>query len=203
MSTINVRSFSISLLFTTAIFVSCAAQNKSIPAEGNLEQEKFWISLQELCGKAYKGVVITAPANDTIFKGKALVMHVRSCTPSLIRIPFFVGENRSRTWVFSKSDESLQLKHDHRHEDGKEDSITQYGGSTTNRGKSTMQLFPADQETTNMLPAAAANVWWIDLVPGEYFTYNLRRIGTDRLFSIRFDLKKPVTTPPLPWGWID
>ena len=64
-------------------------------------------------------------------------------------------------------------------------------------------VFPADQETVNVIPAAATNVWWIDLVPGEYFTYNLRRLGSERYFSIRFDLKSTVKAPAAPWGWKD
>jgi hypothetical protein len=64
-------------------------------------------------------------------------------------------------------------------------------------------MFPADQETFNVIPAAAPNVWWIELIPGEHFSYNLRRMGSERYFSIKFDLKKPVNAPPAPWGWKD
>ena len=31
-------------------------------------------------------------------------MHVRSCTPTEIRVPFHVGEDRSRTWVITRTD---------------------------------------------------------------------------------------------------
>ncbi len=166
-------------------------------------RENFWQSLQELCGKAYIGTIVAAPASDTTFKGKTLLMHVRNCDPANIRIPFFVADDRSRTWVFSKTKGWLSLKHDHRHKDGTADSITQYGGRSVNSGTATLQMFPADQETTNLLPAAASNVWWVELVPGKYFTYNLRRMGTDRFFSIRFDLSTAVETPGAPWGWKD
>jgi hypothetical protein len=44
------------------------------------------------------------------------------------------------------------------------------------------------------------NVWWIT-VDENSFTYNLRRIGSDRLFTVKFDLTKPVDLPPSPWGW--
>ena len=65
----------------------------------------------------------------------------------------------------------------------------------------TMQVFPADQETVDLLPAAAANVWWIT-VEETKFTYNLRRMGSNRLFTVEFDLTKPLETlPPAPWGW--
>jgi hypothetical protein len=163
----------------------------------------FWAELQKLCGRAFAGTVAAAPADDTVFKGRELVMHVRACEPERIRIPFFVGADKSRTWILTRQkDGRLQLKHDHRHEDGKPDQVTMYGGAATNAGAATRQVFPADQQTADLLPAAASNVWWIELVPGEYFSYNLRRLGTDRYFSVRFDLKTPmVKTPDAPWGW--
>src|SRR5919106_1749153 len=55
----------------------------------------FWKELQALCGKAFAGEVAAAPVDDTTFKDKALVMHVRSCENDRIRIPFSVGEDRS------------------------------------------------------------------------------------------------------------
>ena len=83
-----------------------------------------------------------------------------------------------------------------------------YGGTSSNSGMATRQFFPADEETVRVVappagnaPSAAANVWWIDLVPGEHFVYNLRRLGSDRLFSVKFDLKNAIATPSAPWGW--
>lgn len=169
----------------------------------NDPQEKFWMSLQKICGKAFGGEVIAAPANDTTFKNKKLIIHVRACEDYRIRIPFVVGNDRSRTFILTKSTDKLTWKHDHRHKDGSEDSITMYGGTTANRGSATVQYFPADQHTATILPAAAANVWWIELEEGKYLTYNLRRMGTDRLFSIRFDLSKQIEIPESPWGWKD
>ncbi len=166
-------------------------------------QTVFWEALQTLCGKAYSGVIVAGPENDTVFAGKALVMHVRACENNRIRIPFFVGRDSSRTWVLTRDATGIQLKHDHRHADGSPDNITLYGGKTTNFGASIRQLFPADQETADLIPAAIGNVWWIDLVPGKYFTYNLRRVNTDRLFTVRFDLEKPIPAPGKPWGWKD
>jgi hypothetical protein len=168
------------------------------------ETDSFWNNLQKLCGKAFTGTVAAAPADDTTFKGKALIMHVRSCEKNRIRIPFFVGEDKSRTWVLTKMKNGrILLKHDHRHDDGKPDKVTMYGGLTTNSGSASRQMFPADDETVKVIAAAATNVWWIDLVDGDYFSYNLRRMGTERYFSIKFDLKKEVKTPDAPWGWKD
>ncbi len=128
-------------------------------------------------------------------------MHVRSCNDTVIRVPFMVGDDRSRTWIFSITENALQLKHDHRHKDGTPDAITMYGGTGSNSGSAVMQMFPADESTAKMLQLAAMNIWWIELVPGSHFSYNLRRIGTDRLFTIRFDLKQTVSNPEAPWGW--
>ncbi len=159
---------------------------------------KFWSILQKHCGKAYAGVITEGATDD--FKGKQLVMHIISCKQGEIKIPFHVGENRSRTWVLTKSKNAITLKHDHRHEDGSEDKVTQYGGTSTNSGAANMQIFPADEETVKIIPAALGNVWWIT-VDENSFTYNLRRIGSDRLFTVKFDLTKPVDLPPSPWGW--
>ena len=178
---------------------SLSSINAQSPKPASLQ---FWETLATHCGQAFEGEVVTAPANDTTFAGKKLVMHVRSCEPNRIRIPFHVGENYSRTWLLTLHDSLILLKHDHRHEDGSEDHVTQYGGKATNTGSKTSQYFPSDQFTVNLLPAASSNVWWID-VSDDYFTYNLRRMGTDRQFSIRFNLKKPIAIPPAPWGWKD
>ena len=180
-----------------------AASAVTVKAQAEPANVVFWNELQKLCGKAFVGAVVAAPADDTTFKDKTLVMHVRSCEKDRIRIPFVVGADRSRTWILTQRENRILLKHDHRHEDGTPDKVTMYGGLTTNVGIATRQMFPADQETVETIPAAASNVWWIDLVPGEHFTYNLRRLGSERYFSIKFDLKTAVKAPEAPWGWKD
>ena len=197
------KNYFFGLLILSAIACNSTKQVVQQPPVFHANQQVFWNALQQLCGNAYEGTVVSAPANDTLFKNKNLLMHVRACSDGRIRIPFVVGSNFSRTWVFTKDAGGLVLKHDHRHRDGSADSITMYGGHTTNSGIATMQFFPADQQTTNMLPAAGGNVWWVELLPGKHFTYNLRRMGSDRLFSIRFDLSKTIVAPNAPWGWKD
>jgi hypothetical protein len=161
----------------------------------------FWEQLQKHCGMAYEGF-INAEANNGDFKDKQMIMHLRSCEKGKIRIPFMVGDNRSRTWVLTLENDQILLKHDHRHEDGSEETVSWYGGKTTNQGSTSMQVFPADEETQKRIPAAFGNVWWIT-IDAQFFTYNLRRIGSDRLVSVKFNLSKPVSTPLAPWGWID
>jgi hypothetical protein len=159
----------------------------------------FWENLKAHCGKSYEGELATEAPNDT-FSGKKLVMHVRECGDNVIKIPFFVGDDRSRTWVLTKNEDgTIQLKHDHRHEDGSDDDITMYGGTSPNTVNERVQFFPADQQTRDMIPYAATNVWWITL-DEETFSYNLRRVERDSHFSVKFDLSKEVETPDAPWG---
>ena len=162
--------------------------------------DQFWKDLQQLCGKAFEGRVVEAPAGDTTFAGKRLVMHVRSCAPNEIRIPLHVGEDRSRTWVLTRTAQGVRLKHDHRHEDGSEDKVTQYGGDSGGGGSKTTIEFPADAHTASLIPEAKTNVWTVELHPGKTFVYALRREGTDRRFRLEFDLMTSVTAPPPPWG---
>jgi len=188
-------------LFANLLLVLAFGQSAFAQTKTSAGSIVFWTELQKLCGKAYAGTLVSAPENDADFKGKELVMHVRACGKNQVRIPFFVGADKSRTWVLTRKKDSILLKHDHRHADGTPDKITMYGGWTTNGGMATRQMFPADRETVEILPAAAGNVWWIELVPGESFTYNLRRMGTERFFSVKFDLRQEVKMPEAPWGW--
>jgi hypothetical protein len=182
-------------LLTLAMAGGCAK-----PATDLGPQQAFWSAIDALCGQAFAGTVVEAPAGDTTFAERELVMHVRSCRETELRIPFHVGADRSRTWILSRTDTGLRLKHDHRHEDGSEDPVTQYGGDTEGPGEADRQEFAADSVTAELIPAAVTNVWTIEVEPGRRFVYALRREGTDRRFRIEFDLTRPVATPPGPWG---
>ena len=165
--------------------------------------ERFWSQLQSHCGKTYEGKITAGAVAGDGFTGEKLVMHVRSCNPNEIKIPFFVGKNKSRTWILRlNADKTVTLKHDHRHPDGSEEELTQYGGTSANHGMPHLQIFPADAHTASILPAASANVWWFTINETN-ITYNLRRIGSDRFFSVSFDLGKTIETPEAPWGFTD
>ncbi|WP_415374721.1 hypothetical protein [Patiriisocius sp. Uisw_017] len=161
----------------------------------------FWNTLKSHCGNAYAGT-LEIPEEDQTFGGKKLVMHLRSCTENELKIPFYVGDDKSRTWILTMNEGIISLKHDHRHEDDTKDAVNFYGGTSSNQGKADIQFFPADGHTQKLIPAAATNVWWIT-VDETTFTYNLRRLGTDRVFRVVMDLTKPIETPESPWGWKD
>jgi hypothetical protein len=181
-----------------ALLAGCASFAPPPPAE------RFMASLQRLCGQAFEGRIVSpAVPADAAFAGKRLVMHVRECAPNSVRIPFHVGEDRSRTWVINRIGTGLRLKHDHRHQDGTEDRVTQYGGDTADAGTAERQAFPADAFSRALLvrennPAGAANVWAMEVRPGAAFAYELRRPG--RFFRVEFDLTRPIAPPPPPWG---
>jgi hypothetical protein len=166
-------------------------------------QDAFFANLQALCGHSFAGRVVTTDAADANFASQPLVIEVRACSDAEIRIPFHVGANRSRTWVITRTETGLRLKHDHRHEDGSEDTLTQYGGDTVGDGAAERQEFPADDFSKtlfvqNNIPVSIDNVWAVEVRPGRTFAYELRR--PNRRFRVEFDLTAPVDAPPPPWG---
>jgi hypothetical protein len=175
-------------LLATLTFALAGCASASVPADD------FLTGLRPLCGKAFEGRIVSPPvAADEAFAGKRLVMHVRTCGPDGVRIPFQVGQDRSRTWVITRVGDGLRLKHDHRHEDGSEDKVTQYGGDSVTPVPAARQEFPADAFNV----AGMQNVWAVEHKPG-LFAYELRR--PNRFFRVEFDLTKPVAPPPPPWG---
>lgn len=187
----------LSLITLTAIlFIGCGAP---APEEAP-GQDVFWSNLESLCGSAFAGEMTAGSEADTSFAAHQMVMHVRECSSDTIKIPFHVGDDHSRTWVLTRTDTGLRLKHDHRHEDGSEDEITQYGGDTEGPGSAMAQHFHADEFTAGLIPAASSNVWTMEVYPDSAFTYALRREAENRHFQVDFDITQPVDTPPDPWG---
>ncbi len=163
--------------------------------------DSFFTRLQQHCGFIYEGVIKAGGRAGDGFTGEKLYVQLLSCQPDALYLPFYAGSNKSRTWIIKKAGSFLRLKHIHMHEDGSEDKVSGYGGTATNSGNSNIQVFPADAFTCNLLPYACSNVWWFTLTDEE-LTYNLRRMGSDRVFTVSFNLKKPVQDMPLlPWGW--
>lgn len=167
-------------------------------------QQQWWDALQTLCGKAFEGTLIRAPEADNTFRDARTVMHVRDCSDTRVRIPLAIGDNLSRTWVFTREGDRIVFRHDHRHPDGTPEAMTEYGGITSNAGSADVQMFPADDITVAAIPGSGQrSVWLVEIHPGERFVYAANRVGTERGFQVDFDLGKPVAAPPAPWGWSD
>jgi hypothetical protein len=194
------------ILWLAALMLSaCAPAMNSSPVPAH-PADAFMARLQALCGKAFEGRVVTSDPADTSFAGKRLVMHVRECHAGEVRIPFHVGDDRSRTWIVSRTATGLRLKHDHRHADGAPDELTMYGGDTGTSGTPARQEFPVDAESIALFTRTSravsnTNVWAMEVQPAM-FAYELRRppIPGGRFFRVEFDLSRPVAAPPPPWG---
>lgn len=174
-----------------ALLLALAA-SAPVSARAAEPHDAFFASLKALCGKTYAGRLASTDPADAAFRA-AVTMQVRDCTADTVRMPVQVGEDRSRTWVVTRTAAGLTLKHDHRHADGSEDALSQYGGSTTTSGTAQRQDFPADAFSRELfqrrnIPASTANVWSMEVEPGRLFAYELNRPG--RHFRLEFDLAK-------------
>ena len=201
------RSYEIVLfLFAPVLAVGCrpaadvrpAGAPAEIAATGDAASDEFMGALGELCDRAFRGraELVSGPGFE-----EEMIMHVRRCPGDEIQIPLHVGADRSRTWIITRTDSGLRLKHDHRLEDGSDDPITQYGGDSSAGGTATEQRFPADQYTADLLPEAATNVWTITLTDTA-LRYHLSRNNEPRATFV-FDLNDEVAPPPAPWGYED
>lgn len=164
----------------------------------DIASQQFMNAFEKHVGMYYEGRIVAGGKEGDGFVGERLLMQVKSWDARQIKVPFYVGEDKSRTWVFTLNDNLIELKHDHRLENGMPEEVTFYGGTATNEGWKDMQMFPADSQTCELIDYACFNVWWVT-INEEKFTYNLRRIGTDRLFSVEFDLTKSVESEYMPW----
>ena len=194
------------LTAATLLLASTAAFARPAPLVSIPTHDGFFDNIAAHCGKAFEGkVTVDNATGPSSFAGKKLVMHVRKCTDSELQVPFHVGDDASRTWIITKTGSGLSLKHDHRHQDGTDDVSTMYGGHTVDAGFANVQSFPADQYSKELfvsqgIPQSIGNTWQMYIYP-EKFTYRLIRQG--REFRVDFDLTKPVTPPPAPWGYKD
>ena len=191
---------SLPLIAASALFALASCATTSGQRD---PQAGFFAAVRGLCGQAFEGRVTTSDEADRAIAASRLVMHVRSCSEDEIRIPFHVGEDRSRTWVVTRTAVGLRLKHVHRHADGSLDALTDYGGDTAQAGEPDRQEFPADAHSRQLftargIPQSTANVWALEIAPRQRFVYELRRPG--RHFRVEFDLARPVTPPPPAWG---
>ena len=173
----TLKAFSAPAAILSALTIAACSQPASdnapaTEAEAPDAQDAFFANLTELCGQRFEGEVITD------------------------RIPFWVGEDHSRTWVITRNDEGgLTLKHDHRDPDGTEHTLHWYGGDTVEEGTANRQEFPVDRFSIDLFNAndaavSTTNVWAVEVNPGETYVYELAR--ENRLLRVAFDLTEPL-----------
>ncbi|MFU8861253.1 MAG: hypothetical protein ACNA8K_12620 [Cyclonatronaceae bacterium] len=206
--TINFKT--IALVAASAIlFIACASEepetdiidlNDVVAAE--TARDQFLTNLAAHCGNAYAGSLTLAPPGDTMLEGdELLVVHFRECSDSELRLPFHIRNmdgtwNRSRTWIFTRHDGRIELRHDHRKPDGSEDEVTMYGGSAIDEGTPNLQVFQSVPRTGE---TGIFRGWRLEIEPHVRYTYGTVR-GDEWSWRIDFDLSNPIEAPPAPWG---
>ncbi|TVQ75561.1 MAG: hypothetical protein EA363_00315 [Balneolaceae bacterium] len=185
-----------------------ATPDAESPAETRQEvadapSQVFWSRLHEHCGEAFEGRLVTAaPGFDLLDGSERLIVHFRSCSDFETRLPFHIEEgpdawDRSRTWVFfNHGADGLELRHDHRHQDGSEEENTWYGGDAI-EGGTYWQRFVYPPRTEEM---GVFMGWRVEIHPHERFTYGTMR-DDEWTFRVDFDLSQAVEPPPPPWGF--
>ncbi|WP_262694651.1 hypothetical protein [Kordiimonas aquimaris] len=187
-------------LFAASALISFAASSGAV-ADGLFE------TLSANCGKAFQGKVVRAPEGDP-WREASLVMHIRDCSDTEIKIPLHYNDNRSRVWIVTRIEgDRLRLKHDHRHENGHHDAVTNYGGETAAGDGA-----PGDKDADFIVDAESVKIFydngntrspdnvWSMAVNGTTFTYGLVRPDLD--FMAAFDLTKPIAPPPPAWDLV-
>jgi hypothetical protein len=177
----------------------------ALPTGTATPQDAFWENLRMHCGNAYPGGLTLEPPGDDMLTGEELlIVHFRECSDREIRLPFHIEQeddawDRSRTWVFMRTADGIELRHDHRKPDGTEDEQTWYGGHTHTPGTAYRQVFIfTDYDEYD--PAGPQRGWRVEIVPHERYTYGTFR-GEDWRWRVDFDLSEPIAAPPPPWGF--
>jgi hypothetical protein len=208
------KRFIYSALFLSfTIFISCSEDSRKVKNNHELNAEivlpakiSYWNTFQAHCGKAYEGSLTKAPEGDTmIVKKDKLIAHFRMCGPEEMKIAFHIFKqstqtwNRSRTWVLMKKGDQLELRHDHRHEDGTKDEFTWYGGSTEDDGDVVKQEYIYRDKTFD---DDIMRGWRLEIERDNRYTYGTIRNG-EWNWRIDFDLSKEIQIPPNAWGHDD
>jgi hypothetical protein len=201
----------VAVVAAAAVCVACGGSGADAPrgtdeppaGSAASAREAFWQNLSQQCGNAYAGGLVLEPPGDDMLTGtEQLVVHFRECGSDTLRLPFHIeieatGEwDRSRTWMFMRTVNALELRHDHRHEDGSPDTQTMYGAFTQDEGTPGAQEFILTERTA---PDGASLGWRVEIEPGLRYTYGTIR-GGDWTWRVDFDLSQPVAAPPAPWG---
>ncbi|MFU8812196.1 MAG: hypothetical protein ACNA78_04460, partial [Balneolaceae bacterium] len=184
---------------TALLVANCGSSDRD--SDTSVETEppahvQFYDALAQHCGNAYPGGLTLEPPGDEMLTGtEMLVVHFRECSDEQLKLPFHIEleeENdwdRSRTWIFTKHSDGLELRHDHRKRDGSEDEVTMYGGLTVGSGSAIRQEFQSipRSEETGMFRG-----WRLEIEPGVRYTYGTIR-DTTWSWRVDFDLTEPLT----------
>ncbi|WP_426197632.1 hypothetical protein [Massilia sp. DWR3-1-1] len=167
---------SLSVAIAACMTMVCAA-----PATAAETGEQFMATLQSMCGQRFEGALSYAIDPRNPYVGQKMSTDI-VCTGKDVRLPVTVGEDRSRTWIFSRTAAGLDLRHDHRHPDGTPEPVTMYGGLAKDGGTALSQSFLADAITFKLFPGSETNIWTVSVsADGSVLTYHLDRHARPRI----------------------
>ena len=162
------------VLAVTCLAAGCAAGPAPVAADS------FMATLRTMCGQRFEGGQTYAVDPHSEFANKTISTQM-ICNTADVRMPVKVGEDRSRTWIFTRPAAGLALRHDHRHADGTPDRVTMYGGMAQPGGTARSQAFLADAYTARLVPGADTNLWTVTVSEdGAVLTYRLERHARPR-----------------------
>ncbi|MEQ3696293.1 MAG: hypothetical protein ABNH02_04910 [Pseudomonadales bacterium] len=176
------------LVLLTTSLLGCSTTSQHQPAVALSPAEAFWQQLSLHCGMQYQGVMVSDDEVDADFASANMLARFEQCSANEIRVPFWVGDDKSRTWVFTRQGETIEFRHEHRHSDGSFDEVTGYGGFGESTGVNGQLDFPADEQTKAVfnatgLTVSLVNVWTVES-SAEQFVYQLKR--PNRFFRVEF-----------------
>jgi hypothetical protein len=172
----------LSVMSAACMTIVCAATATAADT-----RDQFMATLRSMCGERYEGALTYAIDPNNPYVGQKMSTEI-ICTGTDVRLPVLVGEDRSRTWIFTRTRAGLDLRHDHRHPDGTPEAVTMYGGLANDAGSALSQSFLADAITFKLFPGSETNVWTTSFSPdGSVLTYHLDRHAKPR---IEFVLKR-------------
>lgn len=154
-------------------------------------EQEFWERVTALCGNAYNGELVedTPPGLGSDLDGKPLQVNVRDCSSRAISLDFIVDGHLHAVWELEKLGDEIELRHIHK------DSVTGYGGYSSDDSSGSRMNFPAD-DTTKLIfdeagiPVSKQNTWAMSVRAGSVFQYEMSRPG--RMFLVEFDTSNPV-----------
>lgn len=169
-------------------FASCNSEEETdIGVETSAENphQEFFTNLSSLCGEIFTGqsTYPDNPEHDLV--DTELRVHVAECTDQRIDVNLYRDSDTwHATWILENREDGLHLYHDHigekEYPEG-EEPLTGYGGYADDRGTGTLQYFPADEYTAEILPEAVTNVWMMDMdLENGVFVYYLERHSEPR-----------------------
>lgn len=185
--------FGISLMLLVSLS-ACGGNGEAEPepAPEVHPHDAFFANLTDLCGAHLVGESTFPDNDDHPLVGTELHNHVSSCDENMIRIELLRdgGDYWHGAWVIERREEGLHLFHDHlgeerTMEDLGDDDYHGYGGYATDGGSATVQYFAADDVTAEIIPAAATNVWMMELdLENGQFIYYLERHNEHRFRAV-------------------